>query len=257
MKIQTIKTGSTLVSSAVPDRSTHRFSLAYTGLFQRRSNRISVPVKCFYVTVGEHSVLIDAGWSIEVVSHPIKHLGFGLWFASEPVMEENEAAVRQLYGKPIDLILMTHLDCDHISGLRDFEGIPIWTSKEEIDYAKKNGIRYGGLEKGYPFNTFDFVQDRMAPFGKSADVFGDGSVIVFLTPTHSAGSVIYRICDGDAFALIVGDNGYTENSWKRGLLPGPLYSAENMRKCLAWIREQSEGKYCIGVYCAHDPVDRE
>lgn len=254
--IQTIKTGSTLVSSAVPDRSTHKFSFAYTGLFQRRSSRISVPVKCFYVTVGGHNVLIDTGWSVDVVAHSMKHLGFGLWFASEPVMQEEEAAVRQLEGKPIDAILMTHLDCDHVSGLRDFSSIPTWASKEEIDYTKKNRIRYGGLEKGYSFSTFDFVSDGTAPFGKSADIFGDGSIIAYLTPTHSAGSVIYRINDGERYALVVGDNGYTQDSWEKGLLPGPLYNAENMKKCLAWINKQSKDKKCIGIYCAHDPIDR-
>lgn|GEM_PF-1508295 len=34
MKIYTLQTGSTLVSSAVPDRSSHRWTYAYTGLFQ-------------------------------------------------------------------------------------------------------------------------------------------------------------------------------------------------------------------------------
>ena len=86
MEIQTITTGYTLVSSATPDRSTRRWKYAYTGLFQRRSKRIEVPVKCYYVKVSGHSVLIDTGWSKEVVEHPMRHLGFGLWFASEPVL---------------------------------------------------------------------------------------------------------------------------------------------------------------------------
>ena len=96
MKIQAITTGYTLVSSATPNRSTHRWKYAYTGLFQRRSKRIKVPVKCYYVKVNGHSVLIDAGWSKEVVEHPMRHLGFGLWFASEPVMKQGESAKEQL-----------------------------------------------------------------------------------------------------------------------------------------------------------------
>ena len=255
MQILTIKTGSTLVSSAVPDRSTKKFSLAYAGLFQKRSSRIEVPVKCFYVTVSNHSLLIDAGWSLEVVNHPIKHLGFGLWFASEPVMKVEEAAVNQLRGEPVDAILMTHLDCDHVSGLKDFKGIPIYTSYEEIAFSKKSKMRYGSLAKGYDFKTFRFADDAAAPFGKSADVFCDRTVFAYLTPTHSAGSVIYRISEDNKFALIVGDNGYKDDSWKKGLLPGPLYSKENMRHCLAWIKGQSERKDCLGVFCAHNPID--
>lgn len=63
MKIYTLQTGSTLVSSAVPDRSSHRWTYAYTGLLQRRKKRICVPVKAFLVENQGHRVLIDTGWS--------------------------------------------------------------------------------------------------------------------------------------------------------------------------------------------------
>lgn len=256
MKIVTLKTGSTLVSSAVPDRSTHKSALAYTGFFQKRSARISVPVKCFYVTVKNHSFLIDAGWSVEVTKHPIRHLGLGLWFASEPVMEEREAAVNRLKGRRIDAILMTHLDGDHVSGLKDFENVPIYASEEEINYAKAQFIRYAGLSKGYSFNTYAFKPDEAAPFGKACDVFGDGIVTAYLTPTHSAGSVIYKITDGERFALVVGDNGYSEKSWQAGVLPGIVHNKDNMRLCLDWIKAQGASENCVGIYCAHDPIDR-
>ena len=127
MTIRTIQTGWTLVSSGVPDRDSHRWKKAYTGLFQRRSKRLKVPVKCFYVVVAGHSVLVDSGWSREVVNHGLRHLGFGLWFASEPVMATGEEAMAQLQGERIDAVLMTHLDCDHISGLCDIGRVPIFT----------------------------------------------------------------------------------------------------------------------------------
>ena len=254
MKIQTITTGSTLVSSATPDRSTHCWKYAYTGLFQRRSKRIEVPVKCYYVKVNGHSVLIDAGWSKEVMEHPMRNLGFGLWFASEPVMKQGESAKEQLEGMPIDAILMTHLDCDHVSGLHDFDGMVVFTSKAEFDYAAKKRLRYGKLVKGREYQFLDFKSDENALFGQSCDLYGDGSIVAYLTPTHSAGSVIYRISDADGFALIVGDNGYMKDSWRKGLLPGPLYDADNMRRCLSWLKEQELQPDCLGIFCAHDPA---
>ena len=252
MQIQTIQTGSTLVSSAVPNRATHRWAYAYTGLFQCRSKRIEVPVKCYYVRVNGHSVLIDAGWSREVVEHPMRHLGFGLWFASEPVMKQGESAKEQLEEMPIEAILMTHLDCDHVSGLHDFDGMTVYTSRAEFDYAAKKRLRFGDLVKGREYRFLDFRSDEKAPFGQSCDLFGDGSIVAYLTPTHSAGSVIYKVSDADGFALIVGDNGYMKDSWQKGILPGPLYHAENMKHCLKWIKEQSERPDCLGVYCAHE-----
>ena len=254
MKIETIQTGWTLVSSSVPDRSKHKWKKAYSRLFQSKSSRIKVPVKCFYVSVAGHSFLIDAGWSEQVVENAKGHLGFGLNFASEPVMQKTESANHQLNGKPIECILMTHLDCDHVSGVHDFPKTKIICAKEEYDYAQKNRIRYGKLLNGLTFEYLDFKADAQAIFGKASDVFGDGSVIAYLTPTHSAGSVIYKITENGKCALVVGDNGYMKASWEKGILPGPLYDSDNMLKCLNWINEKSRDENCLGVFCAHEPV---
>lgn len=253
MDIKTIQTGYTLVSSAVPNRATHKNKLAYTRLFQTKRSRIKVPVKCYYVAVGKHKVLIDAGWSKEVVEHPIKHLGYCLYFASEPVMNREEAVINQLIDDRIDCILMTHLDCDHISGLTDFPDVEKWCSKEEHDIACGNGLRYGKLINGKEFMYINFKADTEAPFGKSADIFGDGSIIAYLTPTHSAGSVIYKIIEDEKYYLVVGDNGYMNKSWEENVLPGPLYNERNMRKCLIWINERSKEPECLGILCAHNP----
>ena len=56
--------------------------------------------------------------------------------------------------------------------------------------------------------------------------------------------------------LFVGDNGYNEHSWKKGILPGLMYNEENTKAVLQWIKEQSEKENCLNVYCAHDPIDR-
>ena len=137
MKIETIQTGWTLVSRSVPDRSSYKWKMAYSRLFQSKNSRIKVPVKCFYVTVKNHAFLIDAGWSEQVVEHAKKHLGFGLNFASEPVMLGEKAAKYQLARKRIDCIMMTHLDCDHVSGVHDFMDKRVICSREEHEYAGK------------------------------------------------------------------------------------------------------------------------
>lgn len=254
MKIETIQTGWTLVSSSVPDRSKHKWKKAYSRLFQSKSSRVKLPVKCFYVTVAGHAFLIDAGWSKQVVDHAKRHLGFGLNFASEPVMAKTESASHQLNGRQVDRILMTHLDCDHVSGAHDLAEKKVLCAREEYEYARKNVLRYGKLLNGLTFEYIAFQADAQALFGRSSDIFGDGSVIAYLTPTHSAGSVIYKITENETYYLVVGDNGYMKESWEKGILPGPLYSADNMLKCLEWIKEKSKDKNCLGVFCAHAPT---
>lgn len=44
-----------------------------------------------------------------------------------------------------------------------------------------------------------------------------------------------------------------DKSWEENVLPGPLYNAENMKKCLYWIKEMSTSENCLDILCAHNP----
>ena len=267
MKIQALQTGSTLVSSAVPDRSSHHWKLAYTDLFQTRSHRISVPVKAFLVENKGHLILVDTGWSADCVKHPIRHLGFGLWFASEPVLKEGESVPEQLLKiglKPQDInaIVLTHLDCDHVSGLLPLKEVKhIYCSQEEWGHAQKKDVRYRkAFWKSAHVEMLAMQDDPKAPFGKSCDLFGDGSVRVIFTPGHSEGSVAILAYDGGNYAAFVGDDSYNRHSWEELKLPGPVYDEKEMLTTLKWVQSLSKDPACIGIYAAHDgegPVGTE
>lgn len=260
-KITVIQTGSTLVSPAVPNRNTRKSPLAYTGLFQRRSNRIEVPVKCFLVEVAGRKTLIDAGWSAQDATHPLRHMGFGLWFASQPVMEVDEAVDRQLayLGVAVDdleAVAFTHLDCDHVSGI---DGVAkarkLYVSREELEQADTPDPRYRKkFWEGVSFTPLEMQADPKAPFNASCDLYGDGSLVAYLVPGHSAGSVAYIAREGDRFAILAGDTGYNRASWEKLYLPGPVYNKENMEQALLWVHDLLEDERCAGVYAAHDPA---
>lgn len=259
MNIYVLQTGLTLVSSAVPDRSSHKWEYAYTDLFQKRSKRIPVPVKAFLVETNGHSVLIDTGWSEKCVKHPISHLGFWLWFASEPVMKEDEAVTARLKRlglspDDLDAVILTHLDCDHASGL---DGVSkaknIYCSEEEYNHSLKKDVRYNpAFWKDVKLQTLNMKNDEKAPFKKSCDLFGDGSVVAVLTPGHSEGSLAVLAKGDKGYAAFVGDDSYNRHSWEEQKLPGPIYNKDDMRKTLKWVKSLSEDKECIGIYAAHD-----
>lgn len=260
-RVIAIQTGSTLVSPAVPSRRTRKNPLAYTGLFQRRSNRIEVPVKCFLVECGGHRTLVDAGWSAKDATHPIRHMGFGLWFASEPVMEEDEAVDRQLKVmgigvEDLDAVVFTHLDCDHVS---EVDGVSaaqkIYVSREELLQADTPDPRYcKKFWEGVDFACLEMQADADAPFEASCDIYGDGSLVAYFVPGHSAGSVALIAREGDAFVIIAGDTGYNRASWEKLNLPGPVYNKENMERALLWVHDLLEDEHCAGVFAAHDPA---
>lgn len=260
-RVIAIQIGSTLVSPAVPDGASRRSPLAYTMLFQRRKSRIEVPVKCFVLQVAGHTVLIDAGWSTQDARHGREHLGFGLWFASEPVLTEDQAVIPQMraFGiemDDLDAVMMTHLDCDHASGLDAFKGFhPVLVSHEEVEYAKKARVRYGDkLWRGVDFTYINFREDDDAPFGLSSDIFSDGSIKAYLVPGHSKGSVVYIGREDSRYFAIVGDTGYNQKSWTELRMPGVVYDKEGLLRGLTWVRGMLGDKNCAGVFCAHDPA---
>lgn len=259
-KIHVIRTGYTLVSPAVPNRKSRRSQIAYTGLFQNRKTRIKVPVKCFLVEVKGRKVLVDAGWSKKVIEQPIKSIGFGLWFASEPILKEEETLdsyFRKIGIKvsDIDAVVFTHLDVDHVSGAEDvIEAKRFFASKEEIEAAARFDVRYNKkLWKNIHLEPLAMAETVEAPFGFECDLFGDGSIKVVYSPGHSKGHVAVIVQDSEDYAIISGDNGYNEASWNELLLPGPMSDANDMLKSLKWIQEQRKKENCIGVFAAHDP----
>ena len=147
-RIHVLQTGSTLVSPAMPDRGSRKTGLAFTGLFQKRSDRISVPVKCFLVESGGRKILVDTGWGKNCVRHPLAAVGFGMWFASEPVLSAGETLERWLSrlgirSGELDAVILTHLDVDHVSGLRDVaDAKHIYASAEELAQANSGDLRY-------------------------------------------------------------------------------------------------------------------
>lgn len=260
MNIYVLQTGSTLVSSAVPDRNSHRWPYAYTDLFQRRSKRLKIPVKAFLVETMGHRILVDTGWSVECATHPIQHLGFGLWFASEPVMTEDEAVPEQMWKlglspEDIDAVILTHLDCDHASGLLPLKDAKhIYCSKEEWQHAQTKDVRYHpAFWEGVEMETLDMEEDPAAPFDQSCDLFGDGSIKVVFTPGHSEGSVAVLAKGNSGYAAFVGDDSYNRHSWEEQKLPGPIFDVKEMKKTLKWVRNLSRDPHCIGIYAAHDP----
>lgn len=252
--VHVLQTGFTRVSPAVPDRSARRWRLAYTGLFQGRRRRILVPVKAFLIETGGRRILVDAGWSAECTRHPVRHMGPLLFMASVPVLRAEESLSAQLSRlgiapEDIDAVILTHLDCDHASGLCDVRGAKrFFASAEEIAAAKKRNARYRPqFWRGILLEPIPFADDPAAPYGRSCDLFGDGSVRAVLAPGHSAGSVCIIVQGESGLAVFSGDNA---RSWEELRLPGPTSNDADMEKSLRWIQGCARGG--ARIFAAHD-----
>lgn len=263
IRIHVLACGQVGVDPAVPDRSVSSNALAYTGLFRSPKRRIFLPVKAFLIEYPKGSILVDTGWDSAVRSHPIQAITFLMWFASKPILPAGEAVDEQLAAlgiapRGLSMVLMTHMDIDHDSGLRLVKDAPhIMVSPEEYQALHSHQVRYVRKPwEGITLERMPLAKDTAAPFGKSWDIFRDGSVMAYLTPGHTQGSVSVLVSGTNGFALIVGDTGYNRRSWEDLRVPGPVYDQKQMKESLAWVQKMRQDRRCLAVLAAHDPEEK-
>lgn len=115
-------------------------------------------------------------------------------------------------------ILPTHAHWDHVSGVPDFPGVPVWMSGVERDFVAHGGAP-SELMRSFERVTFHDYEFRDGPylgFPKSFDIWGDGSIVVVPAPGHTPGSVIVfvNLPSGKRLALL-GDLVWQEDGVRR------------------------------------------
>jgi glyoxylase-like metal-dependent hydrolase (beta-lactamase superfamily II) len=102
-------------------------------------------------------------------------------------------------------IVLTHAHWDHVSGVPDFPGTPVWVTREE-----RNFIAHGGKSaelarslRGVRYREYGFDGGAYLGFAKSYDVYGDGAIVIVPAPGHTPGSVVIFLAlpDGKRYAL--------------------------------------------------------
>lgn len=198
--------------------------LRFLGIGTPRSGWWWVPCPAFLIhhpTAGP--VLVDTGLHPSVATHPSANLGRIVAAFGKPRMAPGEDLPAQLRSRGLEardipLVLMTHLHVDHASGMSEFPGSTFVVSEPEWEAATTDmrpllrGYRPSHYDYVFDYRTVSYGGERIASystFGRTFDLFGDGSVRLASTPGHSAGhqSVICRLAERDL--VIAGDAIYT------------------------------------------------
>lgn len=187
----------------------------------------------------------------------IRSLGsLPLYMTNQGVVESGAAVSEQLATKGIssselDLVLLSHLDCDHANGLRDVAAAKqILVSNDELKFAQNgtlvNRIRYNAdWWAGTKIQSFDW-NGSDGPAGRSYDVFGDGSLVTVNTPGHSKGHCVLKITNGGGkFVLMFADGGYAKRSWEELITSGIADDKAAFERSPEWIRTQSLSADCV------------
>ena len=166
---------------------------------------------------------------------------YSLW---QPAADKLKDAGYDL--KSLRAILLTHSHWDHVSGLPDFPGVPVWVTPQERDFIRKSGpMDFCRLFTGIRYEEYEFEGGTYLGFPRSHDVYSDGSIVVVPAPGHTPGGVIIFVTlqSGTRYAF-VGDLVYQmegitlreERSWlvrKMGADWDTAGNGENLLRIIA------------------------
>jgi N-acyl homoserine lactone hydrolase len=181
-------------------------------------------------------VVIDTGKSF-TLEEEMKELRFKDRVLAGQIMGPLEdidrapAALHKVGVEPSQLrsIIITHFHGDHAGGLADLPGAPVLLAKEEIYFATH-------LADAGTFHVFrdqeKAAEGRMVPidfkpqpyeiFTQSADLFGDGSVVIVPLFGHTPGSVAVFVNAGSRRILHVGDAVVVREGFERPARKGKV-----------------------------------
>jgi N-acyl homoserine lactone hydrolase len=231
-----------------------------------RSERTEISIPAFIVEhPGAGLFLIDTGFHASVAVDPKPNLGGVIGRLFNARMKPNDALPDQLRARGFDpravrLVVMTHLHVDHASGVAQFpDATFIVTAREWKAATEEKGLRGGYVKRqfdhAFDWRTIDFEGDDVnsfASFGRSLDLFGDGSVRLAYTPGHTLGhmSVVLRIA-GREF-LVVADAAYTMRTIRESAMPYGPHDEHEFRRSLREVQRYIEQTPTAVVLPGHD-----
>ncbi len=226
-----------------------------------------IPIPAFLVRhPSAGAILVDTGLHPSIASDPKENLG-SAGARADPRLESGQDVPAQLRARglgagEIPIVIMTHLHLDHSSAISEFPQSTFIVSEAEWDDATRGGrpllrgYRPSHYDYAFDYRTIDFDRvevNSYATFGRTFDLFGDGSLRLAYTPGHSAGhqSVIARLSDRDF--IIGGDAFYTLGQLTGSPLPPRPFDEHNFRRSLQELKLfQREFPQSI-ITPGHDP----
>ena len=215
-------------------------------------DRTRVPCPAFLIRhPSAGPVLVDTGLHPAIASDPKSNFGGMATRVATPDLGKGDDVPAQLRARGIEpskvgVVVMTHLHFDHASAISEFPDSTFVISEAEwIDATTGSqpamrGYRPAHYDFVFDYRTVDFGRGNVssyATFGRTFDLFGDGSVRLAYLPGHSAGhmGVIAHLAQHDF--VIGGDAVYTSGQLEGTAPPPPRPADEhNWRRSLQELK---------------------
>jgi N-acyl homoserine lactone hydrolase len=228
-----------------------------------------VPVPAFLIRhPSAGAILVDTGLHPSIATDGKENFGGAGNRVGKPTLENGEDVPAQLPRRGLDpneipVVVMTHMHIDHTSAISEFPHSTFVVSETEWQAAASgprpmlNGYRRPHFDYAFDYRTVDFDRagiDSYASFGRTFDLFGDGSIRLAFTPGHSAGhiSVVCRLQRDDF--VIGGDTTYMASQLDGdAAMPPRPFDAHNFRRSLQELRLFRKQFPAAVITPGHDP----
>lgn len=260
MKVHIFHTGRVYIDQALAYKEKSLHPMPYTGCFRSAVKKRWVPVSSYLIEHPKGLILVDTGWHEDMRTHQRKHLGRLAYSMYKGKLPEGTSTVEQLKrlglsSCDIDIVLLTHLHSDHVSGLKHLlDAKRLLTSEREWKAANKKIGYIKSMWDNAPIQTFQLQDVPFGPFKKGLDLIGDGTVYLIHTPGHTDGMFSVLVKMNNGWLLLASDVGYSSQSWTDMILPGVTTNQTYARQSLEWVRDFSNREDCVQVIANYDPA---
>ena len=233
-----------------------------------RSERIELPCFCYLIEHPKGLVLVDTGVgrafspsgvfdakaSAALIGKPLTAYLHPSVPPGESISEQLSS--RGLMSSDLDLVLLTHLDADHVGGLHELRGAKRFLLPEDEYFWSCRTVyklrQPRSLWMDMPLERFWYRGSSLGTNRWAYDLFGDESVMLINLPGHTDGLCAVMLRNGDRFVLLASDAALCRENLEAQTPPGFYFDRQLGKKALAYLSSLALERGCEGVLLSHD-----
>ena len=269
MKIHTLHCGYIRVADCIPSGGTNMALDLGRAVSAPDSRRVTLPVCAYLIEHKTGLYLVDTGWCRDISPDGVYSkkaaesvLPSYLARLYHPYVPHGMAINEQLESmgirqEDITAVLITHLDADHVAGIRFLSKVRrIVIPEEERYWAVRTKYRIRQPENLWDVPNAEYPFYRgflIGPDNRAIDITGDESLMMIRLPGHTDGQAGILVRNGGRYILLAADAAYSPGNWITMTPPGIGANRGSQLRTLKWLSEMAADPSCAAVLCSHDP----